>query len=218
MRQFIPDRIKSADALAKTIADHHGVYEKARACASALPAARVRLATVFTKLARIDPDATFPPVTVLIGRDNSGGTTGRSGVLIGLEVICRATWLQPDLTDRMVRYLIAHEYGHVEQFPDGGEDALPDTVLKQSLVEGEAELIAELTSGEASESYLQRWTKEDTNTRSARPFSPTWTARTSSPGSTTASARPISPGTSAIGSATASPRPTIRAPTTNARR
>ena len=36
---------------------------------------------------------------------------------------------------------------------------MPNTVLKQSLVEGGAELLAELTSGEASESYLQRWTK-----------------------------------------------------------
>jgi hypothetical protein len=109
-------------------------------------------------MAAIDPGATFPPVTVLIGRNNSGGTTGKSGVLIGLEVVCRSDWLQPNVEDRLV-HLIAHEYAHVQQFPQGGEDAGPDTVLKQSLVEGGAELIAELTSGEASESHLQRWTK-----------------------------------------------------------
>lgn len=158
VRQFIPDRIRSADALAKTIGSQHEVYENARKCAWALPAVRTRLAKVFATLAKIDPEARFPPVIVVIGRNNSGGTTGPSGVLIGLEVACRADWLQPDLTNRLV-HLIAHEYGHVQQFPQGGEDRIHRSVLVQSLIEGEAELIAELTSGEASESYLQRWTR-----------------------------------------------------------
>ena len=158
VRQFVPHRIKSAEALAKAISENRVVYDKARACMSALPAVRTRLAAVFKKLAAIDADAIFPPVTVLIGRNNSGGTTGKSGVLIGLEVVCRSDWLQSSIEDRLV-HLIAHEYAHLQQFPRGGEDARPDTVLKQSLVEGVAELIAELTSGEASESHLQRWTK-----------------------------------------------------------
>ena len=158
VRQFIPNRIKSAEALAATIAANPAIYNNARACMAALPAVRTRLAIVFKKLAAIDSDAVFPPVIVLIGRNNSGGTTGKSGVLIGLEVVCRSNWLQPSFEDRLV-HIIAHEYAHLQQFPQGGEDAVPDTVLKQSLVEGVAELIAELTSGEASESHLQRWTK-----------------------------------------------------------
>jgi hypothetical protein len=158
VRQFIEHRIRSADALSQTIAAHRDVYDKARSCAAALPAVRARLAGVFAKLSELDSQGKFPPVIVLIGRNNSGGTTGPSGVLIGLEVACGANWLQPDLTDRLV-HLIAHEYGHVQQFPQGGEDSVQRTVLVQSLVEGEAELIAELTSGEASESHLQRWTR-----------------------------------------------------------
>jgi uncharacterized protein YjaZ len=67
--------------------------------------------------------------------------------------------LRTSIEDRLV-HIIAHEYAHLQQFPQGGgEDAMPGTVLKQSLVEGVAELIAELTSGQASESHLQRWTK-----------------------------------------------------------
>jgi hypothetical protein len=158
VRQFIPSRIKSAEALSMTVAGNPAIYNNARACMTALPAVRTRLAIIFEKLAAIDSRATFPPVTILIGRNNSGGTTGKSGVLIGLEVVCRSDWLQPNIEDRLV-HLIAHEYAHVQQFPQGGEDAMPDTVLKQSLVEGGAELIAELTSGEASESYLQHWTQ-----------------------------------------------------------
>jgi hypothetical protein len=158
VRQFIPGRIKSAEALAKTVASNPAVYNNARACMAALPAVRARLVPVFKKLAALDPDAVFPSVTILIGRNNSGGTTGKSGVLIGLEVVCRSDWLQPSIEDRLV-HLIAHEYAHIQQFPQGGEDAAPNTVLTQSLVEGGAELIAELTSGEASEAHLQRWTK-----------------------------------------------------------
>jgi hypothetical protein len=42
-----PNRIKSAEALAKTIAANPAVYNNARACMAALPAVRARLATVF---------------------------------------------------------------------------------------------------------------------------------------------------------------------------
>jgi hypothetical protein len=158
VRQFVPYRIKSGADLAEKIAKNRDLYDHARDCMSVLPAVKARLASAFQKLADIDPDATFPPVTILIGRNNSGGTTGKSGVLIGLEVVCRSSWLQPDLSDRLF-HLITHEYGHVEQFPHGGEDATPDTVLKQSLVEGGAELVGELISGQVSNVHLQSWTK-----------------------------------------------------------
>lgn len=123
----------------------------------ALPNVKAKLKGAFARLATIYPEAIFPPVTILIGRNNSGGTTGRSGVLIGLEVVCRSSWMQPDLTDRLY-HLIAHEYGHVEQSPELGEDDENTTVLKQSLIEGVAELIAELISGEVSNAHLARWT------------------------------------------------------------
>jgi len=158
VRQFVPQRILSGEALAKKIAANPMLYQHARDCMAALPTVKTRLRSAFRKLAALDPAAAFPPVTVLIGRGNSGGTTGKSGVLIGLETICSADWLQPDPADRLT-HLIAHEYVHVQQFPDGGEDAAPATVLRQSLVEGGAEFIDELTSGEASESYLQSWTR-----------------------------------------------------------
>jgi hypothetical protein len=158
VRQFVPQRILSGAALAKKIGADPELYADARKCMAVLPTVKARLRGVFRKLAQLDPEATFPPVTVLIGRGNSGGTTAKSGVLIGLETICSADWLQSDLTGRLT-HLIAHEYVHVQQFPHGGEDAAPATVLRQSLVEGGAEFIAELTSGEASESYLQTWTR-----------------------------------------------------------
>jgi hypothetical protein len=157
VRQFVPHRIKSGADLADGIAKNREVYEQARSCMQVLPGVKVKLAGAFRRLAAIDPQATFPPVTILIGRNNSGGTTGKSGVLIGLEVVCRSTWLQADPAERLY-HLIAHEYGHVEQFSDG-EDTPPGTVLEQSLREGSAELIAELISGQVSNVQLQRWTR-----------------------------------------------------------
>jgi hypothetical protein len=158
VRQFIPHRIISAEKLAAEIEKHREVYDRAEKCARSLPNVKARLDRAFDKLARILPGAKFPPVTVLVGRNNSGGTTGQSGVLIGIEVVCRADWMQPDLEDRLV-HLIAHEYGHVQQ-PGGDKDTDDHpTVLVAALREGGAELIADLISGQISNAHLIGWTK-----------------------------------------------------------
>ncbi|MCJ2182351.1 DUF2268 domain-containing protein [Novosphingobium sp. 1949] len=158
LREFIPDRIRSADALAQKVADEPAIYEKARSCMGALPTVRTRLEGAFRRLRALDPQATFPPVTVVVGRNNSGGTTGPSGVIIGLEVACGADWMQSDPADRLY-HLIAHEYGHVEQPPSVNEESTDTNVLKQSLAEGVAELVAALISGEVSNAHLEQWTK-----------------------------------------------------------
>ncbi|MFL9841248.1 DUF2268 domain-containing putative Zn-dependent protease [Sphingomonas sp. ST-64] len=157
VRQFVPYRIMSGEALALEVVNEAEVYRQARSCMKALPAVKAKLQGAFRRLAALDPQATFPPVTILIGRNNSGGTTGKSGVLIGLEVVCRSSWLQPKLTDRLY-HLVAHEYGHVQQSPALDEDSENTTVLKQSLVEGVAELVAQLISGQVSNVHLQTWT------------------------------------------------------------
>lgn len=156
VHQFVPYRIISGEALAKEVANDERTYMQARSCMEVLPAVKLKLQGAFRRLAELDPQATFPPVTILVGRNNSGGTTGKSGVLIGLEVACRSSWLQPNLTDRLY-HLIAHEYGHVEQSTALEEDSDDTTVLKQSLIEGVAELVAELTSGQVSNIHLQKW-------------------------------------------------------------
>jgi hypothetical protein len=159
LRQFIPHRIVSAAALAQTISEHRDTYERARTCAAKLPDVRQRLGAALKKLGEIYPEATFPPVTMVIGRSNTGGAPGQAGVLIGVEMVCKADWMQPDVGDRLV-HLIAHEYAHVQQ-PIVARIDDPNgklTVLEASLTEGIAELIAELTSGSISNAHLQRYT------------------------------------------------------------
>lgn len=158
VRQFVPNRIISGASLAKVIHQNRAVYDEARTCMGVLPDVSRKLQAAFRTLAQLDPKATFPSVTILIGGNNSGGTTGESGVLIGLEVACRSWWLQADLSERLF-HLIAHEYGHIEQARALDDESAPTTVLKQSLVEGTAELVSELISGQVSNVHLQKWTE-----------------------------------------------------------
>jgi hypothetical protein len=158
LQQFVQARIFSAQKLADAIGKSPGVFRDARQCVPMLPAAREQLRQVFSELTRLDPQAALPPVTIVIGRNNTGGTTTPGGVTIGLEVVCRSNWLDPDIVQRLV-HLIAHEYVHVQQ-PAAGVDPPADaTLLFTSLVEGGAEFIGELTSGEITNSHLKRWTR-----------------------------------------------------------
>jgi hypothetical protein len=161
VRQFIPDRIVSAESLAEQTAKRRSVYEKARHCAATLPAVRQRVSAALDRLADLLPAPHLPPVTILIGGASSGGTTGEAGVLIGLETVCSADWMQADLADRLV-YLIAHEYTHVQQpAARWTEDPMDGkhSVLQVSLIEGTADFVAELIAGSASNGHLQAWTK-----------------------------------------------------------
>src|SRR5690606_5150032 len=123
LHEFITARIGSAQALAKAITKSPQDYRNARHCMRALPAVREGVRRVFTKLARNDPDATFAPVSSVIGGNNTGGTSTAEGVNICLEVICREDWLDPNIVERLV-HQIAHEYVHVQQ--PAAQVALPD--------------------------------------------------------------------------------------------
>jgi uncharacterized protein YjaZ len=66
--------------------------------------------------------------------------------MIGLEALCAVDYLNPNVEDRFV-HVIAHEYAHVQQSAALADDEHP-SVLEGSLMEGAAEFIAELTSGQ----------------------------------------------------------------------
>ncbi|GEM_PF-2244833 len=68
-----------------------------------------------------------------MGRGNSGGVTAEAGVVIGLQALCDADWMQADVGDRFV-HLIAHEYVHVQQ-PGARVEFEQPTLLYQALLE-----------------------------------------------------------------------------------
>ncbi len=133
--------------ISETLEKHPQLYSGARRCMVVLPRVRQRLAVALRQLRRIYPTARFPPVTIAVSRGKPMGVGSPvTGVQIGLESLCAAEWANPSVEDRFV-HVIAHEYAHVQQVRALVDDVHP-TVLEASLVEGAAELIAELISGD----------------------------------------------------------------------
>ena len=158
LHQFVAARIDSADKLAEAIEKRPADFAQARSCLPALAKTNSRLPAVYARFAALYPASTFPPVTFVIGRDSTGGTTTRDGIVIGLETMCHLDFMGADVGDRFT-HIIAHELAHVQQ-PAGQVDAPPGaTLLFQSLLEGGAEFMAELTSGDVSYGYMKAWTR-----------------------------------------------------------
>ncbi|HEY0334084.1 MAG TPA: DUF2268 domain-containing putative Zn-dependent protease [Stenotrophomonas sp.] len=156
--EFAKLRRVTAQSIADRLAKDPAMYEKAKACMAVLPAVTERLAASFAKFADLYPDARFPPVAIVVGRGKPVGTANQNGLYIGLEALCAADFMNPDPEDRFV-HVIAHEYGHIQQPGSDFEEGDPSaTVLRVSLLEGVAELIAELTSGSVGNPGLTRWT------------------------------------------------------------
>jgi hypothetical protein len=141
----------TGETIAKAIALHPQIFADARRCMPVLPRVRLRVTAALRTLARLYPKAKFPPVTVAVSRGKPAGVADASGVIIGLEASCAVTYFNPNLEDRFV-HEIAHEYTHVQQAlqsPAFYNSPRP-TVLQMSLIEGAAEFVATLISGESA--------------------------------------------------------------------
>jgi hypothetical protein len=147
-------------SMAKAIAAHPEIYADAKRCMVVLPAARQRLKTALSELARRYPEMRLAPITIAVGRGKPVGVTDASGVMIGLEALCAVNYLDPNVEDRFV-HVLAHEYAHVQQAlqsPALYNDPKP-TVLEESLIEGAAEFTAELISGSIGNVDLKAMTR-----------------------------------------------------------
>jgi hypothetical protein len=158
LHRFAQLRNISGKAIADTLAKHPETYSDAKRCMAVLPRVRQRLEVALGKLGRLYPQARFPPVTIAVGRGKPVGVgSPASGVQIGLEALCATNYLNPNVEDRFV-HVISHEYAHVQQAPALVDDEHP-TVLEGSLVEGAAEFIGEMISGEVAYSQFRASTK-----------------------------------------------------------
>ena len=150
LQYFARARNTTGARIADEISKHPELYDNARRCMDVLPAVRSRLAVVLRKLTELYPEANLQPITVVVGRGRPVAIAdAQHGVQVGLEGMCE---VGPSMTagveDRFV-HVIAHEYGHVQQFIAFDNDQHP-TVLGGSLMEGAAEFCAEMTSGAVS--------------------------------------------------------------------
>lgn len=157
LRTFAAQRRTTGQRIADAIAETPELYVKARDCAKNLPEVEARLETSLSALAAYDPDTEFPAVTIAVGRGRPVGIGDpATGVQIGLEALCAASFLNPDLEDRFV-YVITHEYVHVLQNPALGSAETP-TVLEASLLEGIAEFVTEQAAGQVAYGHLNALT------------------------------------------------------------
>ena len=109
------------------------------------------------RLAGLYPEAQFPNIYFLIGTLSTGGTVGRSGMLMGTEQSASGpdtpldelpAWAQkgfPTHTFASLVGLVVHEAVHTQQKPmPSGQH---DTLLRHALGEGIADFLSELAVG-----------------------------------------------------------------------
>lgn len=158
LHQLAKVRNVTGERIAQTLAQRPEIYSNAKQCLAVLPRVRERLQSAFRELARLYPQARFPPVTIAVGRGKPVAVGSPvTGIQVGLEALCATEWLNPNLEDRFV-YMIAHEYAHVQQVREL-VDAEDLTVLEGSLMEGAAELVAEVIAGHTGFSHFEELTK-----------------------------------------------------------
>jgi hypothetical protein len=147
-------------------------YARLALLAPVLDSAVVRIGEIFARAREIVPGARAPDVYVVVGNGIAGGTTTRGAapmILIGAELLDDA---------HGVPATAAHELAHtLQRYPfrgvSSGPRFLQTTVLYQSLVEGTADLVAELLTGkpkrneygEAHEAELWREFQRDMHSR-----------------------------------------------------
>lgn len=135
VRDFIPNRIISANHLAQMVTSRRERYEAARRSSLAVDTMEQAIRAVFREMKTRYANAVFPDVYFVIGRLNTGGTTSPRGLLIGAEMY---------VDHSGVPHIVAHELVHYQQKPI---PALGRTLLAQSIMEGSADFVAELISG-----------------------------------------------------------------------
>ena len=138
VEDFIPNRIISADALAKEILQDQKYYESVRANTERMQSFVPEIRKAFKKLKQIYPEVMFPPVYFVIARRNSGGTDSSNGLIIGSEMFAD-TGSRVHFSD--VVSIVVHELIHYQQQAHGTD------LTTAAMNEGAADFIAELITG-----------------------------------------------------------------------
>ena len=152
LQDFIFARIHSGADLWGVIRRAPKYYAAIRPATLRIQDFTLRSRSSFRKLKELYPASTFPDVYFLIGRMNSAGTTGSSGLLIGADMFGKDPSVPVDELDEWHRTvvasvsdiptIVAHELVHYQQRSEG------KTLLEEAIHEGSADFIAELVSGE----------------------------------------------------------------------
>jgi Predicted Zn-dependent protease (DUF2268) len=172
LKDFVARRSVTAQSLAAMVTTYRKYFAAIRARNLQLVgngAVIERARAGFRKIKELYPASVFPPVTLLIGRFSTGGTTSAGGMLIGSEFYSigpetpldelgafqRNNVMSPD----SLHLIIAHEHVHILQAyaPSSIFQHESKTLLEQSLLEGSADFIGSLVSGGNINARLWTW-------------------------------------------------------------
>jgi hypothetical protein len=161
LRDFIALRTVTAASLALMVRTYPRYFADIRAPTLRLASdsdIQGRIREGYRKMRDMYAPAVFPPVTFLIGRFSTAGTTSANGMLVGLEFYGGTATTPLDELAKFERdnvrpidslpVIVAHEHTHVLQSRAGGIAAHRNkTLLDQSLAEGSADFVAYLITG-----------------------------------------------------------------------
>jgi hypothetical protein len=155
---FTPGRIVDANHLAATIAKYPSDYALAlNRCLPWVKEASSDLRSIYLGLQGALPKARLPQIYIIMGARNSGGTAQPQAQVLGLEVLCRISPTR-EAFRKTLRHFFAHETVHSLQ-QQAGMTVGSDALLAQVLVEGGADFIARLVTGEEPEPERSAWGK-----------------------------------------------------------
>lgn len=141
VKGFTPYRILSADSLFAMVKQRKDDYLASKNVLQNLEEKKKRIQASYAAMKYWYPEAVFPPIYFVYGRFNSGGTVSEDGIIIGVEMLNDLEGLPG---------LVAHELIHFQQ-----KIEIPDeeyTLLGGALMEGSADFIGELISGNNNDS------------------------------------------------------------------
>lgn len=144
---FTPDRIVDADNLARAIAANKEKYRHAiDLCLPEVERTNAQLRAVYLAYRGLFPERTMPPVAMVFGAANSGGTADPRSQVIGLEVACQGI-ADAESFHRAMRHLFAHETIHALQAPMREGSEVQRDLLAWALREGAANFFAAMVTG-----------------------------------------------------------------------
>jgi len=147
VKGFTENRILNADSLFSAVKKRKADYELSRNVLDGLPSKEKRVRAIYSALKYWYPKAKFPPIYFVYGRFNSGGTSSPEGIIIGTEKLQNLDGISG---------LIAHELIHYQQKIEGR-----DVLLKWCLLEGGADFIGELISGESINKFEYKYGEQN---------------------------------------------------------
>lgn len=141
VRDFTPNRIVSADELARRILSDRAYYEAVRPHTEKVLVLEPRVRDLYRRFKSMYRDAAFPALYFVIGRRNSGGMSSARALVIGAEMfgVEGARLRQEDMVP-----MVAHELMHFQQQT---APAAGSSMLGTCMREGAADFLAEQLVG-----------------------------------------------------------------------